>query len=172
MRRQCAAFILATVSALALANSQEQPQIPTPSTTQLPEDVGRPPTDEYPAKPPRDVPPSASPTSVSRAAQHPVHTFTLGGTRITPVYLDTGPSAAAEELSYWNPKGQQFAVVTAQVEPSGKGSYCGAAKISLRTDTGAEYSPARLGQSDADVPVSTGQMMWSWAVGRQNQIDL
>jgi hypothetical protein len=145
-----ALFIMALSSALALASGQSQPQMPMP------------PVDEYPAKLPSvSSSPSASSTSPT-AAQKQVGAFVLGAIRIRPIYVDAGPLAAAEEHSYWSSKGPQFTVITAQIDWAGSGPYCGAAKISVRTDAETEHGPEQLSRPGSAIPAITGPTIWSW----------
>jgi hypothetical protein len=73
----------------------------------------------------------------------------LGGTRITPVFVDSGPLAAAAELSYWSPKDPQVAIVTAQIDWAGDGPICDATTVSLETDAGAWVFQTKAGEHPA-----------------------
>jgi len=63
----------------------------------------------------------------------------LGNLLIAPVYVDTGPFAAAEEGAWYSRHGDGFVVVIVRTEILTHGTPCSEFTAHLRVDSGAEY---------------------------------
>ena len=93
----------------------------------------------------QDAPPTAkSPTALPLAEQRSI---VLGNQSATPIYMDTGRLAAAENNAYWTPSASQFVVVRSKLETLNGGTPCSTSRVRLTMNDGAEHPLAHPDQN-------------------------